>query len=200
MEWNDRVVVLDHPIVQHKLAILRDKHTPSNEFRDVVRELSLFETYEATRDLPLTNVFIQTPIAPFDAKQITGRKVAFVPILRAGLGMVDGALEVIPRARVGHLGMQRNEETHEPESYYVLDPMLATGGSAEAAVKYLREAGVSGTIRFLCLVSAPEGIERLLAADDDLIIYTCAIDDGLNENAYIVPGLGDAGDRIFGTE
>ena len=143
MEWNDRVVVLDHPIVQHKLAILRDKHTPSNEFRDVVRELSLFETYEATRDLPLTNVFIQTPIAPFDAKQITGRKVAFVPILRAGLGMVDGALEVIPRARVGHLGMQRNEETHEPESYYdklprdiasrrvyVLDPMLATGGSA----------------------------------------------------------------------
>ena len=114
MEWNDRVVVLDHPIVQHKLAILRDKHTPSNEFRDVVRELSLFETYEATRDLPLTNVFIQTPIAPFDAKQITGRKVAFVPILRAGLGMVDGALEVIPRARVGHLGMQRNEETHEP--------------------------------------------------------------------------------------
>ena len=192
MEWNDRVVVLDHPIVQHKLAILRDKHTPSNEFRDVVRELSLFETYEATRDLPLTNVFIQTPIAPFDAKQITGRKVAFVPILRAGLGMVDGALEVIPRARVGHLGMQRNEETHEPESYYdklprdiasrrvyVLDPMLATGGSAEAA---------------------PEGIERLIAADDDLIIYTCAIDDGLNENAYIVPGLGDAGDRIFGTE
>ena len=177
-----------------------------------MRELSLFETYEATRDLPLTNVFIQTPIAPFDAKQITGRKVAFVPILRAGLGMVDGALEVIPRARVGHLGMQRNEETHEPESYYdklprdiasrrvyVLDPMLATGGSAEAAVKYLREAGVSGTIRFLCLVSAPEGIERLLAADDDLIIYTCAIDDGLNENAYIVPGLGDAGDRIFGT-
>ena len=120
MEWNDRVVVLDHPIVQHKLAILRDKHTPSNEFRDVVRELSLFETYEATRDLPLTNVFIQTPIAPFDAKQITGRKVAFVPILRAGLGMVDGALEVIPRARVGHLGMQRNEETHEPESSQLL--------------------------------------------------------------------------------
>ena len=202
MEWNDRVVVLDHPIVQHKLAILRDKHTPSNEFRDVVRELSLFETYEATRDLPLTNVFIQTPIAPFDAKQITGRKVAFVPILRAGLGMVDGALEVIPRARVGHLGMQRNEETRDIASrrVYVVDPMLATGGSAEAAVKYLREAGVSGTIRFLCLVSAPEGIERLLAADDDLIIYTCAIDDGLNENAYIVPGLGDAGDRIFGTE
>ena len=213
MEWNDRVVVLDHPIVQHKLAILRDKHTPSNEFRDVVRELSLFETYEATRDLPLTNVFIQTPIAPFDPKPNTGRKLTIVPILRAGLGMVDGALEVIPRARVGHLGMQRNEETHEPESYYdklprdiatrrvyVLDPMLATGGSAEAAVKYLREAGVAGTIRFLCLVSAPEGIERLLAADDDLIIYTCAIDDGLNENAYIVPGLGDAGDRIFGTE
>ena len=201
MEWNDRVVVLDHPIVQHKLAILRDKHTPSNEFRDVVRELSLFETYEATRDLPLTNVFIQTPIAPFDAKQITGRKVAFVPILRAGLGMVDGALEVIPRARVGHLGYyDKLPRDIASRRVYVLDPMLATGGSAEAAVKYLREAGVAGTIRFLCLVSAPEGIERLLAADDDLIIYTCAIDDGLNENAYIVPGLGDAGDRIFGTE
>ena len=157
MEWNDRVVVLDHPIVQHKLAILRDKHTPSNEFRDVVRELSLFETYEATRDLPLTNVFIQTPIAPFDAKQITGRKVAFVPILRARPRHGGRSAGGHPPGRVGHLGMQRNEETHEPESYYdklprdiasrrvyVLDPMLATGGSAEAAVKYLREAGVGG--------------------------------------------------------
>lgn len=213
MEQSERVVVLDHPIVQHKLSILRDKHTPSNEFRDIVGELALFETYEATRDLPLTNVFIHTPVAPFDAKQITGRKVAFVPILRAGLGMVDGALEVIPTARVGHLGMARNEETHEPESYYdklprdiatrsvyVLDPMLATGGSGAAAVKYLREAGVTGTIRFLCIVAAPEGIERLLATDDDLVIYACAVDEGLNDDAYIVPGLGDAGDRIFGTK
>ena len=211
MEWNDRVVVLDHPIVQHKLAILRDKHTPSNEFRDVVRELSLFETYEATRDLPLTNVFIQTPIAPFDAKQITGRKVAFVPILRAGLGMVDGALEVIPRARVGHLGMQRNEETHEPESYYdklprdiasrrvyVLDPMLATGGSATAAIDYLRAQGVKD-IRLLVLVAAPEGIATVLGHDPDVRLYTCSIDEKLNDAAYIVPGLGDAGDRIFGT-
>ena len=211
--YSEKVHIMNHPLVAHKLTIMRDKNTSVKDFRELVSEIGMLITYEATRDLPLTNVFIQTPIAPFDAKQITGRKVAFVPILRAGLGMVDGALEVIPRARVGHLGMQRNEETHEPESYYdklprdiasrrvyVLDPMLATGGSAEAAVKYLREAGVAGTIRFLCLVSAPEGIERLLAADDDLIIYTCAIDDGLNENAYIVPGLGDAGDRIFGTE
>ena len=210
---NERVIVLDHPIVQHKLSILRDKHTSSNDFREVVGELALFETYEATRDLPLTNVFIHTPLAPFDAKQITGRKVAFVPILRAGLGMVDGALEVIPTARVGHLGMQRNETTFQPESYYdklprdiasrrvyLLDPMLATGGSATVAIEYLRRAGVSGTIRFLCLVAAPEGIEHVLNADDDVVIYTCAIDDGLNDDAYILPGLGDAGDRIFGTE
>ena len=212
MEWNDRVVVLDHPIVQHKLAILRDKHTPSNEFRDVVRELSLFETYEATRDLPLTNVFIQTPIAPFDAKQITGRKVAFVPILRAGLGMVDGALEVIPRARVGHLGMQRNEETHEPESYYdklprdiasrrvyVLDPMLATGGSADAAIAEMKKRGCKN-IKLMVLVAAPEGIEYLTNKHPDVEIYAGAVDKCLNENGYIVPGLGDAGDRIFGTK
>ena len=209
----DRVTVVDHPMVQHKLSKLRNKDTSSKDFRALVRELALFEGYEATRDLALEDVEVETPICKAACKQVAGKKMVIVPILRAGLGMVDGALEVIPRARVGHLGMQRNEETHEPESYYdklprdiasrrvyVLDPMLATGGSAEAAVKYLREAGVSGTIRFLCLVSAPEGIERLLAADDDLIIYTCAIDDGLNENAYIVPGLGDAGDRIFGTE
>ncbi len=210
---NERVIVIDHPIVQHKMAILRDKHTSSDVFRAIVSELALFETYEATRHLPLMNVFIHTPVAPFDAKQIAGRKVAFVPILRAGLGMVDGALQVVRDARVGHLGMQRNETTHEPVSYYdklprdissrqvyVLDPMLATGGSAVAAVEYLRDAGVTGTIRFLCIVAAPEGVERLLEADDDLVIYTCAVDDGLNEDAYIVPGLGDAGDRIFGTD
>lgn len=212
MEWNDRVVVLDHPIVQHKLAILRDKHTPSNEFRDVVRELSLFETYEATRDLPLTNVFIQTPIAPFDAKQITGRKVAFVPILRAGLGMVDGALEVIPRARVGHLGMQRNEETHEPESYYdklprdiasrrvyVLDPMLATGGSAIDAIAQIKQRHPR-SIKFMCIIAAPEGLKALEEVHPDVHIYCAALDDHLNEHGYIVPGLGDAGDRIFGTK
>ena len=210
---NSRVTLVDHPMVQHKLSILRDKATSCKQFRELVRELALFEGYEATRDLPLADVDVETPICTARCKQVSGKKLAVVPILRAGLGMVDGVLDLIPAARVGHLGMQRNEETHEPESYYdklprdiasrrvyVLDPMLATGGSAEAAVKYLREAGVAGTIRFLCLVSAPEGIERLLAADDDLIIYTCAIDDGLNENAYIVPGLGDAGDRIFGTE
>ena len=208
-----KIYVLDHPLLQHKLSILRNKDTGVKEFREIVGEIAALMCYEATRNLPTEDVEVETPIGLAHTKILSGKKMAIVPILRAGLGMVDGALEVIPRARVGHLGMQRNEETHEPESYYdklprdiasrrvyVLDPMLATGGSAEAAVKYLREAGVSGTIRFLCLVSAPEGIERLLAADDDLIIYTCAIDDGLNENAYIVPGLGDAGDRIFGTE
>ena len=205
--------IANHPLIQHKVTLLRNKTTGSKQFRELISEITELMVYEATRDLPLCEVEVETPITVTKSSVLAGRKLAFVPILRAGLGMVDGALEVIPRARVGHLGMQRNEETHEPESYYdklprdiasrrvyVLDPMLATGGSAEAAVKYLREAGVSGTIRFLCLVSAPEGIERLLAADDDLIIYTCAIDDGLNENAYIVPGLGDAGDRIFGTE
>ena len=207
------VHVLDHPLIQHKLAILRNKKTSVKEFRELVGEIAGLMCYEATRNLPTREVEVQTPVATAKCRMLSGKKLAIVPVLRAGLGMVDGALEVIPRARVGHLGMQRNEETHEPESYYdklprdiasrrvyVLDPMLATGGSAEAAVKYLREAGVSGTIRFLCLVSAPEGIDRLLAADDDLTIYTCAIDDGLNENAYIVPGLGDAGDRIFGTK
>ena len=212
MEWNDRVVVLDHPIVQHKLAILRDKHTPSNEFRDVVRELSLFETYEATRDLPLTNVFIQTPIAPFDAKQITGRKVAFVPILRAGLGMVDGMLNLIPAAKVGHIGMYRNEETLVPVEYYcklpndinerevfVLDPMLATGGSACDAIGQIKKRGAKH-IKFIGLIAAPEGLKALHEAHPDVDIYVAAQDEKLNENGYIIPGLGDAGDRIFGTK
>ncbi len=210
---NERVIVIDHPMVQHKLSILRDRDTSSKQFRELVRELALFEGYEATRDLPLEDLVIETPICTADVKQIGGKKLAVVPILRAGLGMVDGVLELMPAARVGHLGMFRDEETHEPHVYYdklpadiasrqvlVVDPMLATGGSAAAAVRYLREAGVRGDIKLMVLVAAPEGIEAVLASDPDVRIYTCSVDEGLNENAYIVPGLGDAGDRIFGTK
>ena len=198
-------------MVQHKLTIMRDKNTGSKQFRELVKELALFEGYEATRDFPLEDVQVTTPIATTTAKQIAGRKVAIVPILRAGLGMVDGLLELIPAARVGHLGMYRDEVTHEPHEYYaklpldadqriclVVDPMLATGGSATAAIDYLRSQGVKD-IRLLVLVSAPEGLKAVLDHDPDVRLFTCAIDEGLNENAYIVPGLGDAGDRIFGT-
>ena len=208
-----KVHVFDHPLIQHKLSILRDKHTSVKEFRELISEIAMLMCFEATRDLPLEEIDVETPVATAHCRHIAGKKLAIVPILRAGLGMVDGMVTMMPNVKVGHIGLFRDPQTLEPVKYYfkmppdiaerdviIVDPMLATGGSAEAAVKYLREAGVSGTIRFLCLVSAPEGIERLLAADDDLIIYTCAIDDGLNENAYIVPGLGDAGDRIFGTE
>ena len=206
-----RVAVVDHPLVQHKLGILRDKRTGTKQFRDLVRELAHFECYEATRDLPLEDVEIETPISATTAKRIAGRKLAVVPILRAGLGMVDGVLDLVPAARVGHLGMYRDEVTHEPHEYYaklprdiaertclVVDPMLATGGSAEAALQYLRAHGATD-IRFLCIVAAPEGLARVLEADDEVRVCTCSIDEGLNEAAYIVPGLGDAGDRIFGT-
>ncbi len=206
-----RVTVVDHPLVQHKLSILRDERTGTTQFRDLVRELARFEAYEATRDLPLEDVEITTPICTTTAKQISGRKLAVVPILRAGLGMVDGVLDLIPAARVGHLGMYRDEVTHEPHEYYaklpgdiaertclVVDPMLATGGSATAALQYLRAQGATD-VRFLCIVAAPEGLAAALEADPDVHIYTCSIDEGLNDAAYIVPGLGDAGDRIFGT-
>lgn len=209
----DRVILVDHPMVQHKLSILRRTTTSSKQFRELVSELAMFEAYEATRELPLADVEIETPICKTTAKEIAGKKLAIVPILRAGLGMVEGVQTLVPAARVGHLGMYRNEETHKPVPYYdklpvdiaerevlLLDPMLATGGSAVAAVSYLREAGVTGTIKFLNIVAAPQGIETLLAADDKVQIYTCAVDEGLNEAAYIVPGLGDAGDRIFGTK
>jgi uracil phosphoribosyltransferase len=212
-KYGPKVVLIDHPMVQHKLSILRDKETSCMQFRELVRELALFEGYEATRDLPLAPVEIETPIAKMTAYKLAGKKLAIVPILRAGLGMVDGVLELVPAARVGHLGMYRNEETHEPVPYYdklpadiakriviVVDPMLATGGSAVSSIQYLRKAGVEGTIRLMFLVAAPVGIEAVLAADDDVKIYVCAIDECLNENAYIVPGLGDAGDRIFGTK
>lgn len=210
---SERVTLVDHPMVQHKLSILRDKDTSSKQFRELVRELALFEGYEATRDLPLESVPVETPLEVADARRIAGRKLAIIPILRAGLGMVDGVLDLIPAARVGHLGMYRDEETHKPVAYYaklpedisnrtciVVDPMLATGGSACAAIEYLREHGVTGTIKLMVLVAAPEGIDAVLAADPDVQLYTCAIDRCLNDAAYILPGLGDAGDRIFGTK
>lgn len=211
--YEGRVTVVDHPMVQHKLSIARDARTSSKQFRELVRELAMFEAYEATRDLPLEDAVVQTPVATALCKTISGKKLAVVPILRAGLGMVDGVLELVPAARVGHLGMYRDEETRKPVPYYaklpvdiaertvlLVDPMLATGGSAAEAVQYLREQGVAGTIKVMVLVAAPQGIEALLASDPDLHLYTCSIDAGLDENAYIVPGLGDAGDRIFGTK
>ncbi|MEG0375100.1 MAG: uracil phosphoribosyltransferase, partial [Raoultibacter sp.] len=196
-----------------KLSILRDKETSSKKFRELIKELALFEGYEATRNMALTEVEVETPICKTVCKRISGKKLAIVPILRAGLGMVEGVQELMPAARVGHLGMYRNEETHEPVVYYaklpedianreviVVDPMLATGGSASASIAYLREQGVKGTINLMVIVAAPLGIKTVLAADADVQIFTCAIDESLDENAYIVPGLGDAGDRIFGTK
>lgn len=212
-DYGDRVVFVDHPMVQHKLAILRDKNTSSKQFRELVKELALFEGYEATRDLPLMDTQVETPICETTCKVVAGKKLAIIPILRAGLGMVEGVQELVPAAVVGHLGMYRNEETHEPIEYYakipsdianreviVVDPMLATGGSASAAIEYLRKQGVTGTINLMVIVAAPIGIETVLAEDPGVRIFTCAIDEGLNEAAYIVPGLGDAGDRIFGTK
>jgi uracil phosphoribosyltransferase len=210
--YDGRLTVVDHPLVQHKVAILRDKNTPTKQFRELVRELALFEGYEATRDFPLEDVEVETPLERCVAKRVAGKKVAIVPILRAGLGMVDGLLELVPSARVGHVGMYRDPVTHEPHEYYcklppdvenrtclVVDPMLATGGSANAAIDYLRKAGVSD-IRLLVLIAAPEGVEAVLEHDPAVRVYTTSLDRQLNEHAYILPGLGDAGDRIFGTK
>lgn len=213
MEFDDgRFTVVDHPLVQHKVSILRDKATTTKQFRELVRELALFEGYEATRDFPLEDVEVETPLETCVAKRIAGKKVAIVPILRAGLGMVDGLLELVPTARVGHVGMYRDPETHEPHEYYcklppdvenrtclVVDPMLATGGSANAAIDYLRHAGVTD-VRLLVLIAAPEGVRTVLDHDPDVRVYTCSLDRQLNDHAYILPGLGDAGDRIFGTK
>ena len=206
-----RVHVVNHPMVQHKLAILRDKETSCKQFSELVREIALFEGYEATRDFPLRDVQVETPITTATCQTIEGKKTAIIPILRAGLGMVEGLLDLIPAARVGHVGLYRDPETHEPHTYYckfpadidqrtclVLDPMLATGGSIVAAVQYLRDSGVKD-IRLLCVLAAPEGIARVLEADPDVHLYVAAVDECLNDHAYIVPGLGDAGDRIFGT-
>ena len=204
--------MIDHPMIQHKLGIMRRKETGSKDFRQLLNEISLLMGYEVTRDIPLEDVEIETPITKMTAKVVPGRKLAIVPILRAGLGMVDGLLELIPVAKVGHIGLYRNEETHKPVVYYcklpgdiqqrmviVTDPMLATGGSACDAVDMLKERGCT-SIRLMCLVGAPEGIAAVQAAHPDVDIYLAAIDDHLNEDAYIVPGLGDAGDRIFGTK
>lgn len=204
--------IINHPMVQHKLSIMRNKETGSKDFRQLLKEISLLMGYEVTRDIPLDPIEIETPICKTTARQVSGRKLAIVPILRAGLGMVDGLLELVPVARVGHIGLYRNEETHEPVVYYsklpedidtrmviVTDPMLATGGSASDALTMLKEKGCTN-IRLMCLVGVPEGIERVQREHPDIDIYLAAVDDHLNENAYIVPGLGDAGDRIFGTK
>lgn len=205
------LTVLDHPLVGHKMTILRDENTAPAHFRKLVRELAALEAYEATRDLPTTQVQVKTPICETEGVRLKDDALAVVPILRAGMGMLEGVLSVVPSAAVGVLGMERDEETHEPHSYYakmpqsienrmalVIDPMLATGGSALAAIKYLREAGVKD-IRLLVMVAAPEGVAAVNAAEPDVHIWACALDEGLNDAAYIVPGLGDAGDRIFGT-
>lgn len=207
-----RLTVIDHPLVQHKLHILRDENTSTKQFRELVSELAIFEGYEAMRDFPLEDVEVKTPLETTVCKRIAGKKVAIIPILRAGLGMVDGILSLVPSARVGHVGMYRDPETHEPHQYYckfpqdienrtclIVDPMLATGGSLTAAIQFLREAGVKD-VRALTLVSAPEGVKAVLDFDPEVRLYTCALDRQLNENAYILPGLGDAGDRIYGTK
>ena len=206
------VHLIKHPMVQHKLSIMRQKETGSKDFRQLLKEISLLMGYEITRDLPLAEIEIETPISPMIASRVLGRKLAIVPILRAGLGMVEGLLDLVPVARVGHIGLYRAEKTHKPVVYYcklpedindrlviVTDPMLATGGSSCDALDMLKERGCTN-IKLMCLVAAPEGIAKVQEAHPDVDIFVAAIDERLNENAYIVPGLGDAGDRIFGTK
>ena len=207
-----KVHVMDHPLVAHKLTILRDKDTSVKDFREIVSEIGMLITYEATRDLPLTTKEVETPICRTIAPTLKGKKFAVVPILRAGLGLVDGVLRMVPSARVGHIGMYRDEETLEPHVYFckmpkdieerdimIVDPMLATGGSAVAAIDFIKQHG-GKHIKFMCVIAAPEGLERLSKAHPDIQIYVGHLDRQLNENAYICPGLGDAGDRIFGTK
>ena len=191
-----KVVVMDHPLIQHKIGIMRRQDTGSKEFRTLVSEVAMLECYEATRDLELRDVEIETPICKATVKELKGKKLAVVPILRAGLGMVEGMLEMIPAAKVGHIGLYRDPETAEPVEY---DPMLATGGSAVAALQMLKDKGVKN-IRFMCIIAAPEGVKRLQEAHPDVDLFIGALDERLNEKKYIVPGLGDAGDRIFGTK
>lgn len=208
----NKVFVMDHPLIQHKLSILRDERTGTKQFRELVSEIAMLMCYESTRDLPLKSVQTKTPMAMAETQVLAGRKMAFVPILRAGLGMVDGVLSLIPSARVGHIGMYRDPETHQPVDYYcklpsdlnerdvfVLDPMLATGGSAIDAVTRIKEFSPK-RIKFMCIIAAPEGIAAFTAAHPDVPVYCAGLDDGLNDHAYILPGLGDAGDRIFGTK
>ena len=207
-----KVCVFDHPLILHKLSILRDKGTSVKEFRELVSEIAMLMCYEATRDLPLEDVEIETPVAKATVKRIAGKKLAIVPILRAGLGMVDGMVSMMPNVKVGHIGLFRDPETLEPVKYYfkmppdiderdviVVDPMLATGGSASAAIQFLKDDGVKH-IKLMCIIGATEGVERMQKDHPDVDIYVAALDDHLNEHGYIVPGLGDAGDRIFGTK
>ena len=206
------VHVFDHPLIQHKLAVLRDRNTGTKMFRELVSEIAMLMCYEATRDLPLEEVDVETPVAVAHCRHISGKKLAVVPILRAGLGMVDGMVTMMPSVKVGHVGLYRDPETLEPVKYYfkmppdiaerdaiIVDPMLATGGSAVAAAGFLKEAGVKH-IKLMSIIGAPEGVEKVQEAHPDVDIYLAALDDHLNEHGYIVPGLGDAGDRIFGTK
>ncbi|MBN2260186.1 MAG: uracil phosphoribosyltransferase [Clostridiales bacterium] len=207
-----KVFEMDHPLIQHKLTLIRDKNTGSKEFRELVKEVSMLLAYEVTRDLQLEETEVETPIQMTKSKILSGRKLGIVPILRAGLGMVDGFLNLLPAAKVGHVGLYRDPETLEPVEYYVklpsdvnereliiLDPMLATGGSANAAIGFLKNRGAE-MIKFVCLIGCPEGIAAVQKAHPDVDIYVASIDEKLNEHAYIVPGLGDAGDRLFGTK
>lgn len=207
-----KVVIFDHPLIQHKLTIMRNKYTSSKDFRELVSEIAMLMTYEITRDLPLKDVDVDTPICTTKAKKLAGKKLAVVPILRAGLGMVDGVVKMVPSARIGHIGLYRDEETLQPVEYYcklpkdisereviVVDPMLATGGSAIDAVTQIKLRNPK-SIRFMGLIAAPEGVEAFTKAHPDVDVYCAALDEKLNEKGYIVPGLGDAGDRIFGTK
>ena len=207
-----RTEIMDHPLIQHKIGIIRKKQTSSKEFRELIGEIAMLMCYEACRDLPLESIKVETPIGPTVAKRLVGKKLAVVPILRAGLGMVEGMLTIIPSAKVGHIGLYRDPETLEPVEYYcklpadishrdvfVTDPMLATGGSATAAISMLKAKGAQ-RIHFLCIIAAPEGLKRMQEEHPDVDIYVGALDERLNDHGYIVPGLGDAGDRIFGTK
>lgn len=207
-----KLYVFDHPLIQHKLTFIRDKNTSTKEFRELVDEVAMLMGYEITRDMQLQDVTVETPVAKCHSKTIAGKKVGLIPILRAGLGMVDGILKLIPTARVGHIGLYRDPETLQPVEYYVklpndisdrelivIDPMLATGGSASAAISALKKRG-SNNIKLMCLIAAPEGISRVQQDHDDIDIFAAAVDEKLNDHGYIVPGLGDAGDRLFGTK
>ena len=207
-----KVTVIDHPLVHHKLSILRNKETPVKEFRELVGEIAGLMCYEATRNLPMEEILVETPITTAKCKQLAGKKMAIVPILRAGLGMVDAMVDLIPSAKIGHIGLYRDPETHKPVEYYcklpddignrqvfVVDPMLATGGSAIAAINFLKQHGCK-TITMMNVIGCPEGIKRVTEAHPDVDVYVATCDEKLNDHAYIVPGLGDCGDRIFGTK
>lgn len=207
-----KVIVLDHPLIKHKLTFIRNKETGPKEFRELVKEVSTLMAYEVTRDLPLEDIEIETPIGMTKAQVIAGKKLGLVPILRAGLGMVEGMLDILPAAKVGHIGLYRDPSTLKPVEYYcklpedvgereliVLDPMLATGGSADAAINFLKRRGAQ-SIKLVCLLAAPEGLEVIQKNHPDVDVYLASIDEGLNDHAYIIPGLGDAGDRLFGTK